>query len=74
MWQLGHLVGSPVPLGLFNSAGLHSPARLVSLKREKAPHPSLTPRELIHFFTTGKAFAASRRERRKSNEIQKGAK
>jgi len=41
---------------------------------EKAPHPSLTWRELIHCFTTGKAFAVSRRECRKSNEIQKGAK
>lgn len=72
--QLGHPTGSPVPLGLFNSSGPHSPARLASLKGEKAPHPSLTRRELIHFFTTGKAFAVSRRECRKSNEIQKGAK
>lgn len=53
---------------------LHRPARLLSLKGEKAPHPSLTRRHLIHFFTTGKAFAVSRRECRKSNEIQKGAK
>lgn len=73
-WQLGHLRGSPVLLGLFNSAGLHSPARFAFLKGEKAPHPSLSRRQLIHFFTTGKAFAVSRRECRKSNEIQKGAK
>lgn len=73
-WQLGHHTGSPVPPGLFNPAVPHSPARLRALKGEKAPHPSLTPRQLIRFFTTGKAFAVSRRECRKSNEIQKGAK